>query len=106
MNATTPPQRAILIIGSSDPSDAALAEAERYAEVYVLARAVPDGASPYVIDTGRAEANAKRRLRRVAAHLRARGSRARGLVGDPDRGAARRDALALFPQPSVVLEAA
>ena len=106
MNAIPTPDRAILILGGSDPSAAALADAERYAEVYVLARAVPDGQSQYLIDAGRAEADAQGRLRRVAAHLRARGTWTSGVVGDADAHAARRDATALFPQPSVLLEAA
>jgi hypothetical protein len=59
-----------------------------------------------VIDADRAEASAQRQLRRVTAELRRRGSHASGLVGDSDRHAARRDALALFPKPSAVLEAA
>ena len=106
MTTTARAERAILILGESDPSDAALADAERYAEVYVLARAVPDRDSQYLIDAGRAEANAQQRLRRVTAHLRTHGSHTSGLVGDPDPHAARRDALALFPQASVLLEAA
>ena len=106
MTKTPQPERAILILGDTDPSDAALADAERYAEVYVLARAVPDNRSQYLIDAGRAEANAQRRLRRVAARLRAHGSHATGLVGDADETAARRDAIALFPQPSVLLQVA
>lgn len=42
MRTTARAERAILILGESDPSDAALADAERYGEAYVLARAVPD----------------------------------------------------------------
>lgn len=106
MTTTPQPERAILILGGRDPSGATLADTERYAEVYVLARAVPDRDSQYVIDAGRAEANAQRRLRRVAAHLRASDSRTSGLVGDADPHAARRDAIALFPQASVLLEVA
>jgi len=106
MQTTATPERAILILGATDPSEAALADAAGYAEVFVLARAVPDGDSPYLIDAGRAEANAERRLRRATTDLRLRGSEASGLVGDPDLEAARRDAVALFPQPSVLLEAA
>lgn len=106
MKTTANAESAILILGESDPSDAVLADAERYAEVYVLARAVRDAASQYLIDAGRAEANAEQRLHRVTAHLRTHGSHASGLVGDPDPRAARRDALALFPQASVLLEAA
>ena len=106
MKRTQKAERSILILGGSDPSDAALAEAEGYAEVYVLARAVPEDGSQYLIDAGRAEANAQQRLRRVTGHLHTRGRHASGLVGDPDPLAAQRDALALFPQPSVLLEAA
>jgi len=106
MRTTAKTERAILILGATDPSGAALAEAEGYAEVFVLARAVPDSESRYLIDAGRAETNAQRRLRRVTTHLRARGSQASGLVGDRDPQAARRDAIALFPKPSVLLEAA
>jgi hypothetical protein len=106
MKPTPHPDRAILILGEREPSHAALADAERYAEVYVLARAVHNRDSHYLIDDGRAEADARGRLQHVAAHLRARGCRTRGLVGDADAQAARRDAMALFPQPSVLLEVA
>jgi hypothetical protein len=40
MKTTSKSERAILILGEHDPSDATLARAGAYAEVYVLARAV------------------------------------------------------------------
>lgn len=96
----------ILILGDTDPSEAHLAEAARYGEVFVLARAVPDAGTRYVVDDELADRRARLRLGRAAAHLRASGVRVSGLVGDPDARAARRDAVALFPQASALLQAA
>ena len=106
MNGTPDPQRAILILGDDDAADMTLTQAARYGEVFVLARAVPTGDSRYLVDEGLAEARALRRLRRAAGRLRARGVRTTGFVGDADRQTARRDAIALFPRSSLLLEAA
>ena len=39
---TSDPHRAIIVIGAEEPTEALLAEAERYEEVFVVARRVPD----------------------------------------------------------------
>ncbi|HZR96278.1 MAG TPA: hypothetical protein VFA56_11320 [Gaiellaceae bacterium] len=98
--------RAILVLGDAPLSEASFEEAATYAEVFVLARAVPDRAASFVVDDELADRRARQRLRQVAARLATRGTRVRGHVGTADADAARRDALALFPQPSMVLEAA
>ena len=102
----TAPTRAILVLGDTQPSAAVLADAGRHAEVYVLARAVPQAGSRLVIDDGDAETRAAQRLRDVVERLRGEGSRATGTVGAPDALAARRDAVALFPPADTLLEAA
>lgn len=104
MNTTR--SRAILVIGDQQPTHALLNHVGQHEEVFVLARAVPDQGSRFLIDSGRAHAAAQRQLANVIDQLRARGSHARGLVGDPDPSAARRDALALFPHATTLLEAA
>jgi hypothetical protein len=98
--------RAILVLGDREPPAAVLAEAGRHTEVYVLARAVPEAGSRFVIDVGDAETRATVRLRDVTERLRAGGSRATGTVGAADTHAARRDAVALFPPADTLLEAA
>ena len=98
--------RAILVLGNTQPPAAVLAEAGRHAEVYVLARAVPEAGSRFVIDVGNAEMRATERLRDVVERLRGGGIRATGAVGAADAHAARRDAVALFPPADTVLEAA
>jgi hypothetical protein len=99
-------ERAILILGDADAPDTVLDEARRYGEVFVVARAVPDPASRYVIDDELAHRRARQRLRQVAARLTAGGTRVSGIVGDADARAARRDSRALFPRASALLEAA
>jgi hypothetical protein len=97
MHMTSITQRAILVIGAEEPSEATLAEAERYDEVFVVVRAVPDRGDRWVVDDDRAEAVARGRLARVLARLRDRGVRARGAIGDADAASARDDARAAFP---------
>jgi hypothetical protein len=98
--------RAILVIGDAQPTETLLSRAAQYAEVFVLARAIPDRNSRFVIDADRAHVAAQGQLARVITQLRGRGTRAHGLIGDADPRAARRDALALFPQAGTLLEAA
>ena len=98
--------RAIIVLGVGAPAEAVLAEAGRFANVFVFARALPTDGSRYLVDTGRAEARAGDRLRAVVSDLRGRGINSRGVVGDADRDAARRDAVALFPGARVMFEAA
>jgi hypothetical protein len=98
--------RAILVLGDTQPAAALLAEAGRHAEVYVLARAVPEAGSRFVIDVGNAEMRASVRLRDVVERLRGSGIHAAGTVGAADEHAARRDAVALFPPAGTLLEAA
>ena len=88
---------AVIVIGADDPSEATLAEAARYDEVFVLARTIPDPSDRWVVDDERAEAAARARLARVLAGLRARGVRAAGALGDEDAASARDDARAAFP---------
>jgi hypothetical protein len=99
-------RRAILILGSGPLADTSLAEVRGYGEVFVLARAVPEGSPRYVVDDDLAQRSAQRRLEQAAGRLRDGGARVAGFVGDPHPVAARRDALALFPQADIVLEAA
>ncbi len=99
-------RRAILILGSDPLAETSLAQACGFAEVFVLARAVPDRNSRYVVDADQAQRCAQGRLEQAANRLRNGGARVAGIVGDPHPTAARRDALALFPQADVVLEAA
>lgn len=95
--------RAIIVIGAEDPAEAILAAAERYDEVFVLARAVPDASDRWVVDGDRAEDAARARLARTLARLRGHGVRALGAVTDADAVAARADARALFPAAEAVL---
>ncbi|HSP70792.1 MAG TPA: hypothetical protein VLN26_00380 [Gaiellaceae bacterium] len=99
-------ERAILVVGEQPPEEALLAEAGRYAEVFVLARTVPVHRSRYLVDADRGYAEARGRLNAVVRQLTDRGTRSSGLVGDEDARAARRDAIALFPAAQVLLEAA
>jgi len=98
--------RAILVLGHTQPPAVVLAEAGRHAEVFVLARAVPDETSQFLIDVGHAETRATERLRDVVEQLRASGTRSTGMVGAADARAARQDAIALFPPADTLLEAA
>lgn len=95
--------RAIIVVGGEDPAEATLAEAERYDEVFVLARAVPDAHDRWVIDDDRAEDVARARLARTLARLRAQSVRALGAVTDAPVVAARADARALFPAAEAIL---
>jgi hypothetical protein len=88
---------AVIVIGAEDPSEATLAEAARYDEIFVLARTIPDPRDRWVVDDERAEAAARARLARVLAGLRARGVRAAGAIGDEDAASARDDVRAAFP---------
>lgn len=88
---------AVIVIGAEDAAEATLAEAERYDEVFVLARAVPDTHDRWVIDGDRAEHAARARLARALTRLRAHGVRALGAVTDAPALAAGDDARALFP---------
>ena len=89
--------RAIIVIGAEEPSEATLAEAKRYEEVFVIARTVPDPRDRWVVDDDRAEAAARVRLARVLTRLRGRGVRALGAIGDEDAASARDDGRAAFP---------
>jgi hypothetical protein len=102
MEMTSNPHRAIVVIGADEPTEATLAEAEQYEEVFVIARTVPDRGDRWVVDDDRAEAAARRRLARVLTRLRAHGVRALGAVGDEDAAAARDDARAAFPAAAAI----
>ena len=95
-------QRAIIVIGAEEPSESTLRTAERYDEVFVVARAVPDRRDRWVVDDERAEAAARARLARVVTLLRGRGVRALGAIGDEDAASARGDARAAFPAAAAI----
>ena len=88
---------AILVLGRDGPSDETLQTVERFDEVFVVERAVPDPADRYIVDEERAYADARRRLVTVLARLHADAVEATGIVGDPDPQSAVRDARAIFP---------
>ena len=94
--------RAIIVIGDEDPAEAAFEEAERYDEVFVIARAVADPRDRWLIDERRNRARALARLTRALARLRAHSVRAFGAIGDENAAAARNDARALFPAAEAV----
>ncbi len=89
--------RAIIIIGGEELSEATLARAAQFDEVFVVARAVPDPGDRWVVDDDHSEASGRARLRRATARLKARGVRAFGMLGDENQAAARADARALYP---------
>jgi hypothetical protein len=89
--------RAVIVVGREGPSEATLAQAEQYDEVFVIARAVPNPSARWVIDDDRSRDEARERLNCVLGKLRERGVHARGGVGDASATAARDDAAALFP---------
>ncbi len=95
--------RAIIVIGAEDPAEATFEEAERYDEVFVIARAVADPRDRWLIDDRRNRVRALARLTRALARLRAHGVRAFGAIGDENAAAARNDARALFPAAEAVL---
>jgi hypothetical protein len=95
--------RAIIVIGRDDPTEATLMEAQRYDEVFVIARAVADPNDRWLIDDDRNDARANARLTRALARLRAHGVRALGTLGDEDAAAARTDARALFSGAQAIL---
>jgi hypothetical protein len=97
------PHRAIIVIGGEDPAEATFVEAQRYDEVFVLARAVADPDDRWLIDDDRNHARANARLTRALARLRALGVRALGAVGDENAAAARNDARALFHAAEAIL---
>jgi hypothetical protein len=88
---------AILVLGRDGPSAETLQTVEEFDEVFVVERAVPDPADRYIIDEEGAYADARRRLATVLARLHADAVEATGMVGDPDRESAVRDARAIFP---------
>ena len=96
------PRRAIIVIGAEEPAEALLVDAERYDEVFVIARAVPDAGDRWVIDGRAVERAASGRLARVVARLKAHGVRAFGTVGDENARAAGEDAHALFPSAAIL----
>ena len=96
------PRRAIIVIGAEEPAEALLVDAERYDEVFVIARAVPDAGDRWVIDGRAVERAARGRLARVVARLKAHGVRAFGTVGDEKARAAGEDAHALFPSAAIL----
>jgi hypothetical protein len=91
------------VIGRDDPAETTFEEAQRYDEVFVIARAVADPGDRWLIDDDRNRVRANDRLTRALARLRARGVRALGAIGDEDAAAARNDARALFPASEAVL---
>jgi hypothetical protein len=90
------PHRAIIVIGRDDPAEPTFTEAQRYDEVFVVARAVADPDDRWLIDDDRNRVRANDRLTRALARLRVRGVRALGAIGDEDAAAARNDARAFF----------
>lgn len=94
-------QRAIIVFGGEDAGEATLAAAERYDEVFIIARALPDANDHRVINGDRAENAARGRLTRALARLRAHGVRALGMIGDENAAAARADVRALFPTAAI-----
>jgi hypothetical protein len=97
------PHRAIVVIGHEDPAEATFMEAQRYEEVFVIARAVADPDERWLIDETRNRARADARLTRALARLHAVGVRALGAVGDENAAAARNDGRALFPAAEAIL---
>ena len=97
------PHRAIMVIGRELPTGAIFDRAGQYDEVFVTARACPDPHERFVIDEDRAYAAARERLDFALGRLRQSGVRALGTVGDENAGAARDDALALFPAAEAIL---
>jgi len=95
--------RAILVLGRDGPSEKALRTAERFDEVFVVERAVPDPAHHYTIDEEGAYADARLRLATVLARLHTDGVEATGIVADPDPESAVRDARAIFPDADEVV---
>ena len=95
--------RAIIVMGGEDPAEATLVEAERYDEVFVIARAVADPHERWLTDEERNHARARARLNRVLTGLRAHGVRALGAIGDENAAAARDDARALFTGAEAIL---
>ena len=94
---------AILLLGRDGPSDETLQTVERFDEVFVVERAVPDPADRYLVDEDRAYADARRRLATVLARLHADAVEATGIVGDPDPESAVRDARVIFPRAAEVV---
>ncbi len=94
--------RAIIVIGDEDPAEATFEEAERYDEVFVIARAVADPRDRWLIDDDRNRACARVRLTLALVRLREHGVRAFGTVGDENAAAARNDARALFPDAEAI----
>jgi hypothetical protein len=95
--------RAIIVIGGEDPADAMFVEAQRYDEVFVIARAVADPRDRWLTDDDRNLARAHARLDRALVRLRANGVRALGGIGDENAAAARDDARALFAGAEAIL---
>jgi uncharacterized protein len=94
---------AILVLGRDGPSDETLQTIERFDEVFVVERAVPDPAERYIIDEERAYTDARRRLATVLARLHTDAVEATGMIGDPDPSLAVRDAQAVFPNADEVV---
>ena len=97
------PHRAIIVIGGEDPAEPTLMEAQRYDEVFVLARAVADPNDRWLVDDDRSHARANARLARALARLRTLGVRAFGMVGDENATAAQNDARAIVPTAEAIL---
>lgn len=95
--------RAIIVLGGEDPAEATFEEAQRYDEVFVVARAVADPHERWLTDDDRNRARAHARLTRALARLRAHGVRALGAIGDENAAAAQSDARALFAGAEAIL---
>jgi hypothetical protein len=97
------PRKAIIVIGSEDPAEGTIGRATEYDEVFVIARAVADPSERWLIDDAHARAQARARLTRTLARLRARGVHALGAVGDENAAAAHEDARALHSTAETIL---
>jgi hypothetical protein len=87
----------VLVIGDERLRPDTIAAAEACDEVFIVARAAPNGPRWFVDET-RAYNDARARLERLRRHLRAHGVVVHGIVVDATAAAARKDAEALCPQ--------
>jgi hypothetical protein len=98
MNAlASTPKCGVLVIGSEPPPPETVAAAETCDEVFIVARAVASDGG-WLVDETRAYSDARDRLERLRRQLSSRGVAVRGIVGDANAAAARKDAEAIFPR--------